>query len=72
MGEDMDLEDFDTEGMTKEELELWSLCAPKDQKLVEDSKIKKSSAQQFTRTWGPSGTFSDTLRTYRVTPLMCF
>ncbi|KAL8791734.1 MAG: hypothetical protein Q9195_005672 [Heterodermia aff. obscurata] len=32
--DDVRLADFDTEGMTMEELKLWSRCAPKDQKLV--------------------------------------
>ena len=44
--DDMNLTDFDTEGISKEELELWSRHAPEDQKLVteiEDSPIKKSA-----------------------------
>ena len=44
--DEMDLADFDTEGMSKEELKLWSRNAPEDQKLIveiEDSPVKKSA-----------------------------
>ena len=44
--DDMDLGDFDTEGITREELKLWSRCAPEDQKLgvkIEDSPVGKSA-----------------------------
>ena len=32
--EEIDFEEFETEGMTEEELKAWSSAAPKDQKLV--------------------------------------
>ena len=32
--EDINFGDFETEGMTEEELKVWSSAAPKDQKLV--------------------------------------
>lgn len=44
--DNMNLTDFDTEGISKEELKLWSRYAPDDQKLVmeiEDSPIKNSA-----------------------------
>ena len=44
--DDVGLADFDTKGMTKEELKLWSRCAPKDQKLeskIEDSPVGRST-----------------------------
>lgn len=71
MGEDMDLEDFDTEGMTKEELELWSQCAPEDQELVRPVKIEQPPVHPSTRTRRPSGTFLYSIRTSHIMPLIC-
>ena len=55
--DDMGLADFDTEGMTKEELKLWSRCAPMDQKLVlknfEDSSVPKSALKVHFRGMQP-------------------
>lgn len=47
--EEMDFEDFDTEGMSKEELALWSQCAPKDQKLsieIQDLPVEPSKHEE--------------------------
>ena len=44
--DDVGLADFDTKGMSKEELKLWSRCAPMDQKLgskPEDSPVRRST-----------------------------
>ena len=68
--ESMDLEDFDTTGISREEMELWSECAPQDQQLVKSFKREESPDQQPSRQRRPSGIFPITTSFCQVMPLM--
>ena len=69
--ESMDLGDFDTTGISKEEMKLWAKCAPQDQQLVKDFKREESPDHQNLRQRRHSGIFPDTISLSQIMPLMC-
>lgn len=69
--EGMNLGDFDTTGISKEEMELWSTFAPQNQQLVKTFKREKTPVQQSSPQRRPSGISPITIFLCRFVTLMC-
>ena len=64
--ESMDLGDFDTTGISNEEMELWSQFAPQDQQLMKSLKKAESTLQQSLRQRRPSGIFPKSMSFFKL------